>query len=109
MSYIFGILSDGILHDLMYVMCLAIERILNYTHAYTHGVDVFNWYKYVVFLRLLFEFKDRHSWKYQKQQLFQSPDIQKGNSYEDFMVLLSSKWVSVREAGAIFVWPKHRH
>lgn len=39
----------------------------------------------------------------------QNLDIQGGNSYEDFMLLLSSKWVSVKEAGAIFVWPPHRH
>ena len=39
----------------------------------------------------------------------QSLELQRGNSYEDFMLLSSSKWVSVREAGAMFVWPPHRH
>lgn len=107
MSYVFGTLSDDILHDLMYVMCRYKDAAsLNYTHAYVLGLDVFNWSKYLVFLRLSFEFKDRHSLKYQKQQKLV---IQKVNSYEAFMLLLSSKWVSVRKAGAIFVWPPHGH
>lgn len=34
---------------------------------------------------------------------------QKGNFHRDFMLLLSSKGLSVREAGAIFIWPPRRH
>lgn len=35
--------------------------------------------------------------------------FQNGNFYRDFMLPLSSKWLSVREAGAIFVWPPRTH